>query len=173
MAEPRMCEVCKQREATVHLTQIVKDSKMRVHLCEECSQRQGPISPELLASMVPKIAKVVAEAEVSGGEGSEPELTCSYCGLSFDDFRRSGRLGCPDDYDVFSGRLEPLLKRLHEAVRHRGKVPVTSDSSALAQVEVRNLEAELREAVSKEDYEGAARLRDQIRAVKKELHGAE
>ncbi len=84
---------------------------------------------------------------------------CPDCGLRFMDFRIQGRLGCPNDYQTFRDGLLPLLRRTHGATRHVGKMP----SRRQAVSPRLHLRAELREAVAHEDYERAARLRDQLR----------
>ncbi len=86
-------------------------------------------------------------------------LTCPDCGLKFMEFRARGRLGCPLDYRVFARGLLPLLGRAHGATRHVGKVARRRGDAG----ERLRLRARLRDAIAREDYEQAARLRDQLR----------
>jgi protein arginine kinase activator len=79
------------------------------------------------------------------------------------EFRAEGRLGCPNDYDVFRAGLEPLLQRLHRSVRHKGKSPRHGQSLGKASAEMIELRSRLRLVVEAENYEEAALLRDQIR----------
>jgi protein arginine kinase activator len=79
------------------------------------------------------------------------------------EFRAEGRLGCPNDYEVFRVGLEPLLQRLHRSLRHKGKTPRHGPSLGKTSAEVIELRNRLRQAVETEAYEEAAQLRDLIR----------
>jgi protein arginine kinase activator len=79
------------------------------------------------------------------------------------EFKAEGRLGCPQDYEVFRAALAPLLQRIHRALRHAGKVPAHAVRNAALQTELMELRQQLRRAVDTEAYEEAARLRDLIR----------
>ena len=157
-----VCQRCKKNTATVHLTEIVKNEKREKHLCEKCAVQEGlavkapvPIN-ELLASFVGEQA----------GARELAKMTCPQCGMTFLEFRNRGLLGCPGDYEAFGKVLIPLLERAQEgASQHVGKVPARSGAGQEKQGELMRLRRELAEAVEKEDYELAARLRDQIKAL--------
>ena len=76
-------------------------------------------------------------------------------------------LGCEHDYAAFDKEMTPLLQRAHEgAAHHVGKVPTRRGGSgvpARKAVDPTKLRKELARAVESEDYERAAKLRDQIR----------
>ena len=40
------------------------------------------------------------------------ELKCDSCGSTFDDIINTGRYGCPNCYDTFEDRMDPILKKL-------------------------------------------------------------
>ncbi|MCS7045559.1 MAG: UvrB/UvrC motif-containing protein, partial [Gemmataceae bacterium] len=109
----------------------------------------------------PSPATAAEEAPAAGVE-------CPACGLRFVDFRTTGRLGCPHDYEVFKEELMPLLENIHGEVKHCGKSPRRHASNQRVLGELLHLRNLLKQAVTKEDYEAAARLRDQI----KQLEGA-
>jgi protein arginine kinase activator len=160
------CQRCKKTSATVHLTDIVKNEKRERHLCDQCAAEEGitikthtPIN-QLLTSFVLQQA---GAQELAG-------LTCELCGTTFLEFRNSGLLGCPNDYDAFEKALLPLLERAHGegATHHLGKVPMgRTDETERRQRELARLRRELSQAVEREDYEAAARLRDEIKLVEK------
>jgi len=163
------CQRCKKNTATVHLTDIVKNEKREKHLCDQCAAEEGitikthtPIN-QILSHFVLQQA---GAQELAG-------LTCENCGTTFVEFRNSGLLGCPNDYDAFEKALVPLLERAHGegATHHVGKVPKgrTADSDQ-RQREIMRLRRELNQAVEREDYETAANLRDQIKAVERHDH---
>lgn len=162
------CDNC-NRAATIHLTEIKGGKKIEKHLCEQCAaQNEGvpvkthmPIN-ELLTNFV---------LAHSGMQQKDATQGCEHCGLNWAEFRQSGLLGCEHDYVLFEKDLTPLLQRAHEgATHHIGKAPVRkapsaspAASAAKQQAELARLRRELAKAVEVEDYERAARLRDQIR----------
>ena len=93
---------------------------------------------------------------------------CPICQITFLEFRNSGRLGCPYDYEVFRDELMPLLENIHGETRHSGKVPKRAPRNTQQQTTLIQLRNELKRAVAAEDYETAARLRDKIRAIEQE-----
>jgi protein arginine kinase activator len=159
------CEKC-NKQATVHLTEIRGGKKIEKHLCEQCAaQAEGfpakahtPIN-ELLTNFV----------LAHSGLTKEQNTTCPQCGISWAEFRQTGLLGCEHDYAFFDKDLSPLLQRAHEgATHHLGKVPTRRGGTSVPakrQVDVGRLRKELTRAVEAEDYERAAKLRDQIRSA--------
>ncbi len=158
------CQICNKNEATIHLTEISDGVRTEMHVCEHCAQEQGiavksnmPIN-ELLSSL---LAVQPADDELAGP--SEQKLTCPNCGFTLDQFRKEGVLGCPHDYEVFEKSLLPLIEKAHDGkTAHCGKLPSKTPRDARRQIELFNLPRRLETAVSNEDYELAAKLRDQI-----------
>src|SRR5690349_17562692 len=160
------CDSC-NKPATVHLTEIRNGKKIEKHLCEQCAaQSEGlpvkshtPIN-ELLTNFV---------MAHSGLQKGAAEATCEGCGITWAEFRQGGLFGCANDYTVFEKDLTPLLQRAHEgATHHVGKVPTRRGGGAGAitmkrSTDITKLRKELAKAVELEDYEKAAKLRDQIR----------
>lgn len=154
------CQFC-SKPATVHLTKIVEQQKQELHLCESCAEHQQLLKHQELS--LPAILQTLIGQHVGGQTDQLARLTCPACGIKYMEFRAEGRLGCPNDYAVFRAGLEPLLKRLHRAGRHLGKVPRHQPLSAARQSEIVELRRHLRAAVEAEQYEEAARLRDLLR----------
>lgn len=162
------CQFCGD-PATVHLTDIVNKKKREMHLCEKCARRQNLIPegpspqlnlPALLQLLMNQLAPVAGTAETD--EVDPASLTCPTCGLKYAGFRADGRLGCPEDYEVFYPVLVPILERVHRGLQHCGKVP-KAVRKRRALDELDEMKGQLSEAVAAEDYEEAARLRDRIR----------
>ncbi|MCO5328268.1 MAG: UvrB/UvrC motif-containing protein, partial [Solirubrobacterales bacterium] len=99
------------------------------------------------------------------GELAEP---CPSCGTSFSDFRASGRLGCPNDYDLFKRGLVPLLEKIHGAVQHTGRIPARVGARIERQRLIAALQRDLSQAVEREEYERAAEVRDKIRSLEQQ-----
>ncbi|MFD2159776.1 UvrB/UvrC motif-containing protein [Rubritalea tangerina] len=91
--------------------------------------------------------------------------SCEQCGFTLEDYRKVGRLGCSACYQAFRAEIVPALAKMHHGVKHQGKVPSgLADTIALSE-QLEALKAEQREAIEKEDFEAAAKLRDQIHAL--------
>jgi protein arginine kinase activator len=154
------CQRC-SREATVHLSETVGEERRELHLCGRCAKEADlgppPTPPaELLGSIVDHlIIKHVGELV-----GDLARTSCPVCGLGYMEYRTGGRLGCPHDYEAFARGLPAQIRRAQGATRHVGKAPRHRDPDAPGRLRIR---AEIRAAVSREDYEQAARLRDQLR----------
>jgi protein arginine kinase activator len=154
-----ICQRCKN-EATVHLTEKAGGKRQELHLCIGCAQKAGLILPESPPHLgLDSVVQDLIVAHVGELVGELAELACPDCGIKFMEFRAGGRLGCPQDYRVFGRGLLPLLQRVHGATRHVGK-GARQRPSAMQRLRLRS---RLREAIAREDYEEAARLRDQLR----------
>ena len=125
-----------------------------------------PESPPNLA--LDAVVQSLIVAHVGELVGELAEATCPDCGIKFMEFRAEGRLGCPYDYEVFRDELMPLLENIHGETRHSGKVPRRAPRNTQQQTTLIQLRNELKRAVAAEDYEVAARLRDQIKGIEKE-----
>ena len=90
-----------------------------------------------------------------------PASSCPACGLTVSDLQRTGRLGCACCYEMFHPIIAPQLHRFHHGTHHVGKTP-RHHSFAYRKEELR---AALAHAVSTEDFEQAALLRDQLTAL--------
>ena len=156
-----LCCICKEKEATVHLTQIAGDKKQQVDLCEECAKTKGVDDPTgfSLADMLLGLG-AAQEIEQAGGEAG---LKCPACGFSQADFKKAGRLGCPACYQTFAEPLEGLLKTMHKGTRHVGKVPESLRQSRDLSDRLQQLQKRLAKAIEQEDFEEAAVLRDEIK----------
>ena len=89
--------------------------------------------------------------------------------MTYDDFRKVGRLGCADCYPTFKRSLGSLLKRIHGSPIHVGKSPVRLiKPSKIAKTELLDLKKKLERAIEHEEFEEAARLRDQIRRAEQQ-----
>ena len=152
------CQRCGHDEASVHLTDIVNKKKRELHLCESCARDQQLI-PE---GSAPQQLNLQALVQLIMGQPTDVDpagLTCPTCGLKYAAFRADGRLGCADDYDIFRAALVPLLDRIHRGTHHNGKVPRHAQHHAA----IVALQEQLRVAITAENYEDAATLRDRIR----------
>jgi protein arginine kinase activator len=147
------------------LTDVSNNSKKEVHLCEECAQTQG-VTVKSYMYKSPASSQATAAQQILSGvaevaTGSEGEK-CPQCGITYRQFRSSGKFGCPNDYVVFKPKLDDLLEKIHGRNQHIGKVPSRASAQIAREKELRSLKDELDRAVKEEAYERAADLRDRI-----------
>jgi protein arginine kinase activator len=156
-----LCSICKEKPATVHLTQIVGDKMQKLDLCEECAKAKGVNDPSgfALADLMLGLG-ASQEIEQSGGG---VETKCPRCGFSQADFKKSGRLGCPECYQTFAEGLEGLLKTMHKGTRHAGKVPEVLRADREQSDRLKLLQKKLAKAIEEENFEQTAQLRDEIK----------
>jgi protein arginine kinase activator len=173
------------REATVHLTEIVNGNITKLHLCEDHAKQKGVEMEQHFG--IADLLQGLAEYGAPPVEAEQKRVKCPTCGMGYDDFKKIGRLGCGDCYQTFRESLAPLLKRIHGANQHIGKgstpgaaapepppaaaappaKPGAAKSKAAAAGkgggDVNGLKEKLRKAIAEERYEEAARIRDEIR----------
>ncbi len=160
------CDSCGTGNAVVHLTQVESDEAKIVHLCEQCAADKGLQPPESISEL--PLAGFLAEIgqEESGGAISDHSEKCDFCGLAFEGFRESGRLGCPHCYVTFETHLRGLLRRVHGATQHVGKVYLPPDPAEGDRTHrLSTLRNRLDQAIGSENFERAAVLRDEIRTL--------
>jgi protein arginine kinase activator len=156
------CDKC-NKQAVHHLTEISAGKTIEKHLCETCLAEEGGTSTK-----VQPINELLTNFVMAHSGGTkETGTSCPQCGISWGEFRQSGLLGCEHDYPLFDKDLSPLLQRAHEGgTHHVGKVPTRRGGTSVPakrQMDLARLRKELARAVETEDYERAAKLRDQIR----------
>lgn len=165
----KKCRRC-SKPATLHITEIHDGNAVAIHLCKDCAPVYLEDAEE--DETYSPAAELAAKLESLAGEDPDaPPLTCSNCGVTFNEFRENGRLGCPSCYDDFRSDLMPLLENIHEETLHKGKRPVRSPGRTEDQSKLIHLRARQREAIDREDYEAAAALRDEIANIERTLHG--
>ncbi len=174
------CQLCGKKEATIHLTEIdPSGSAHELHICTSCTQSLGsPLEdgPPAITTLLEKSGADKPSALVPTSE-PEAESPCPVCGLTFSEYSANNLFGCAHDYLSFAEQLEPVLSRYHGSIRHTGRHPqrtpeqptptatVQPPPPATPATERRRLETALKQAVSRERYEDAARLRDRLRQL--------
>lgn len=157
-----LCDHCGDHEAVIHLTQIVNNEMSTFHLCEPCAAQKG-LDPGASTEKLPLADMLAQMGGVSTARGTE---ACAYCAMSLEDFKKTGRLGCPHCYTAMEPHLRGLLRRLHGGTQHVGKVYLPPDPTEAQRLErLSGLRRKLDRAVASEDFERAAQIRDQIRAL--------
>lgn len=164
-----LCEKCKKRTASVHIKKVVNNHTTEQHLCEICAQESGEFTN-------------IFEQQISVHDflkglfsyGFEPqakttEEICSRCGMSLNDFGRTGRIGCSNCYKTFYKDIFALTKRIHGASTHTGKVPRRAGGAIAIKRRLMQLKETLAQHIKQEEYEQAAKVRDEIREIEKKI----
>jgi protein arginine kinase activator len=156
------CQKC-TKQATLHITEVINDEHFEeLHLCEECAQKYIHEPQQHAGGAKGGEAGAIEETDEATALN---QRECPVCGIKFVEFRNSGRLGCPHDYQEFREELTPLLENIHGETRHCGKTPRRLPQNKQTQSELLQLRKQLQQAVTREAYEEAARLRDRIRKL--------
>lgn len=106
------------------------------------------------------------------------KLQCK-CGWTSENLRKTGRLGCQECYKLFREYLDPIIKNMHKDSIHVGKKPPVkgkkggraNQEQAEAQkimYKLLELQKKLDALVQREEYEEAAKVRDEIIKLKKD-----
>ena len=155
------CERCRHKDATVHLTEIIKGVRSEVHLCEQCARDIGLNSKLNSCSLsIPDMMSYLDEGAVGNGE------VCRSCGCSSADLDGSGRVGCPHCYEDLAGPISALYPEVMASYAGKHPSSVKADSPVRQEPPEQSasyLKKQLDEAVREERYEDAAKLRDLIR----------
>ncbi len=163
------CEVCGVNNATIHTKIITNDEVKERWLCASCFEKEQQKSQSV------NINSLFADLlGAMGATTSAPSVTCPTCGMEWSEFKKTGLVGCPACYDAFRASLLPVISRAHGKTRHVGVQPgaFAKKEAAPAQGDdIASLKRDLELAVSLENYEEAAVLRDKIKALSQE--GAE
>ena len=173
------CEICHKNDATTAYTHIVDDTKKTLLLCGNCipqseekkkdaSQPNDDQSPKSVPQL---IKKVKVEFNNAGSSEAIENTVCRECGMTYKQFKKVGRLGCHQCYTSFAPQLERLLKRIHGADAHCGKAPIEVGTVPSPHKALEQLRNELKDAVSCEQFERAAKIRDQIREIEADAEG--
>ena len=166
----KLCEECHSAAASVFLKLAVNNKVTETHLCPACAVKKGMgLGLETGAF---NISEIVGNMSGYFKDFLPPErrtLCCASCGLKYSEFKENGRLGCPECYKNFEAQLTELMSRIHGASQHAGRTYAGGARLKLSRTEfsrrMGELKVALKAAVAKEDFEGAARIRDAIKEL--------
>ncbi len=177
-----LCEECNQNEARFAVTMNINGEAVMRHLCPDCMRA---MNAGLRGGSITGVLSAILSA-ITAGEGMRapqrqeqepaeqlPDITCERCGTTYAQFRKSGRLGCPGCYVAFREQLKPTLQQVSGSAQHAGRRPLETPEAQRTRSRQEELTRLMQQAVSLEDFETAAMLRDQIHALAREGGGKE
>ena len=152
------CQLCQERDATVHVRQVEDGVEREVHVCAECAAQHGfeGLSPMDLTDFLFGVGSQTSERRTPADD-----KRCSVCGLTGKDFKKLSRLGCASCYDSFADDLSELLSSMHVGDQHVGKVPATER----CRYEIGRIQQQMADAIRLQDFETAAKCRDRLREI--------
>lgn len=183
-----LCDNCKKREANVRYSENINGVRKEMNLCEECSRKLG-ITEKMnfeiphfdFSNFFGSFLEDFATPEFMPLLNNVKESRCESCDSTFNDIINTGRYGCPNCYDIFEDKMDPILKKLQGANRHTGRLGRVSENNVKFEKEkekaktdktpsskLEKLQADLKLAVKEERYEDAAKIRDEIKKEEKE-----
>ena len=175
-----MCDRCKKRDAKILYTEIINGTKKEQHLCEDCAEKYTSFQMENTIlnkdlTLGDLLSTILDNYYVGGTKETEERklvTRCKDCGTTYEEFIQNGRFGCASCYQSFSKQLNKTLKSIQGADNHTGKRPkgfITSTDRIVKDFSQTDLlSLKLQEAIEKEEFEEAARIRDLIKVLKKE-----
>lgn len=153
-----LCQRCNRNRATTILTQTVNGRTQTEHLCSECAYQNGLTSLFSGLTFHPIFQGLSSAVR-------EPKKRCPQCGITLDEIVESGRIGCSECYHYFRTELMPTIQNIHGKATHVGKRPASVSQTVPMKPRIAQLRDDLQEAVQKEKYEEAAKLRDKIKEL--------
>lgn len=169
--EGNMCEECGEREANYTIAVMMGEQVTHRQLCSVCMAKMNMnlTTGNLKQLLSGLMNSIVHRQEDREGVESGDAPVCERCGTTFDAFEKTGRLGCAQCYQAFREQLAPMLRQLHGHLQHTGRKLLNDEDAQRQRAACERLNAQLTQAVEQEDFETAARLRDELR----QLSGAE
>jgi len=168
-----LCEECGKNQATVSITVTTGGNTSTRRLCPECMKKMElNLVKGDIQSFLSSVLSVLGNEKKTE---EQPTVVCSSCGLSYQEFEHTGRLGCAQCYRDFADQLKPSLQKIHGRTQHAGRRPkayVPDPQDELNQ-RVNELRKLMDEAVAAENFEEAARLRDELRSLMEKREVAE
>ncbi len=165
-----LCDECKERMATVHLTQVFNGQKVESHLCGECAyQKSGLLFDSSNKFSIPNFLGGMFTSIYNKEAVQESVTTCPNCGMSILDIKRLGKLGCSECYRVYEQEMDASLRRIHGNSKHLGKIPLRGGETVRIKRQIEALKNQIQEAVREEKYEQAAQIRDQVIELERKI----
>lgn len=166
---PVMCKQCGIRPAKVHYTEIVNNNMVTMDLCVECAEAKGIDVQKAGGYGLGDLVAGLIDTAAQDQSEKLGKVQCPECGFRYSEFKKTGRFGCAACYQAFEPQLRPLLRQIHGSVRHQGRSPSGLAPKAVVRRELMDLKEELAKAVSNEEYEEAARIRDRIKQLETKI----
>lgn len=172
-----LCEKCKQKEATTLIRQNINGVQSEMHLCESCAaelsgkfeNEYGKLFSDFGFGIDSMLGSIFGQDFVSENLISDNSERCPMCGTSLSAIRKTGNAGCSKCYETFRSQFMPLISRIHGKTVHNGRIPASAQANISIKSQIDELEKELKNAIDTQEFEKAAKIRDQLNELRKSL----
>jgi protein arginine kinase activator len=176
-----ICDFCKKNKATIHLIRVQNDNVEKVNICASCAGDFSFFSEEDFYKDLTKILYKIFKADEAQPD-SKRELmnlknleirknrSCPFCGMDLKNIKKLGKMGCPNCYSEFKNILLPIIKAIHKNIEHKGKIPENTSGQIKLEKSIRDLRNRLKREIFVENFEEAARIRDEIKQLEKNIY---
>ena len=168
-----ICEKCKKNKASVFYEENINGTVTSYSLCRECANeldKGGDLSDLFALPYLHSFGGGLLNGLFLGKEGSVAnEEVCPLCNSSFSDLQKTGKAGCHECYKTFEDKLKGAIRSIHGNGEHTGRSPAKFKRSHENETKLNDLKLRLKDAISEENFELAASLRDEIRSLEKEI----
>ena len=176
-----ICDFCKKNKATIHLIRVQNDNVEKVNICAECAGDFSFFSEDDFYKDLTKILYKIFKADEGQPSGIKElrnlknleirkNRSCSFCGMDLKNIKKLGKMGCPNCYSEFKNILLPIIKAIHKNIEHKGKIPENTTGQIKLEKSIRDLRNRLKREIFVENFEEAARIRDKIRQLEKNIY---
>lgn len=193
------CDRC-DNESVFEVQVFTDDGNKTIRLCKDCylkymasvfgkdnisidkKKDDANFIKDSISDILGEIIKDIGEKTLNNfmdiDDTSEKKLDsyddkiCPFCQTKYSTVKKTGKFGCEHCYDEFSEKLIDTLYRYQGTVTHRGKVPEEYMELRELNDTIKDLNLELKGYVAREEYEMAAKLRDEINELKSDLKKA-
>ncbi len=163
-----LCDKCQKNPATVHIVKMINGDKKEINLCQSCAQANtemvltgGFLSPFSFQNILSGFVDYIGKNSQDNSTG----IKCPSCGMSAEELKHTGLVGCEQCYKTFQNIINPIIQRVQGSTEHRGKFPKKESQELMSRKRMLKLKEELQKAIIAEEYEKAASLRDEIKSL--------
>jgi protein arginine kinase activator len=175
------CDFCKKNIATVHLIRVQNDNVEKVNICSECAKDFSFFSEDDFYNDLSNILSKIFQSDLGniynsgvhkslGSLDVKKNKSCPFCGTDLKSIKKLGKMGCPHCYSEFRSVLLPIMKAIHKDIEYRGKIPETIPRQMRLEKSISDLRNRLKREIFVENFEEAARIRDAIKQLEKNIY---
>ncbi len=161
------CEKCGQNDASFFLEKTVNGKKSTLQFCHACAEKEGLLhtAQDIGEGLFSPLFSGVFPTLFSAPAKKQTAKKCEGCGATWQEIATEGKVFCPQCYTAFGDELTRTVRSIHGNVTHTGGVPARLSRQQEKQTKKATLKKALEAAIAAENFEEAARLRDEIRAL--------
>lgn len=165
-----LCQNCQKNTATTFLKQTINGKTTTVHLCGECAVQMGLSALNNDFSLGGFFSHFFDAPNASAAASAQ---VCPNCGTTLGQITSSGFFGCSDCIENFYDQVAPMITRIHGNAEHTGKIPKSAGPKIRLKNQIGELKGKLDTAVAAQEYEQAAKLRDEIKNLEGQVNDNE